>query len=184
VSDLADHGQARHTDPVTSKDAAKKTRPGPMHRKLLAAHAKNPAGMTDEEAALAAGIPLASEYATRCSELQNRGYLRGTKETRRGESGMARIVRVITDKGLLEVDPGYVPVTLEPGFASDGSLLEMSVVAPDIPRGKPKPPAVWHCGICKSVVPTSSVMPSSLDVRFGEAKCQNCGRLRPVRRSG
>ena len=101
-------GRARGTDPTTSHDAARKVRPGSARAALLLAHARaddealsHPGriGLTDEEACTAAGLSLASEYATRCSELERAGYLRDTSLVRIGHSGMGRMVRVITDSG-------------------------------------------------------------------------------------
>lgn len=97
-----DHGQARRTDPATSHEAAFKIRPGSARARLLMAHAIAQGireGLTDEEACMAAGLSLRSEYATRCSELMRAGYLRDTEATRTGASGMSRVVRVITDQG-------------------------------------------------------------------------------------
>jgi hypothetical protein len=101
----ADHGQARWKDPRTSKDAASMVRPGSARAKLLDAHAWNPKGLTDEEAAMVAGLPLVSEYATRCSELLRAGLLENTGTTRTGASGMSRMVRRITTEGQRLVQP-------------------------------------------------------------------------------
>lgn len=96
---LAGQGQARRSDPVTSHEAALKVRPGSARAALLQAHVHAPDGLTDEEACEAAGLSLASEYATRCSELMRAGLLRDTTWTRTGSSGMQRLVRTITDEG-------------------------------------------------------------------------------------
>ena len=94
-----DHGQARRTDPPTSHAAARQVRTGSAKAALLLAHANHPDGLTDEEAARIAGLSLASEYATRCSELMRAGYLADTTATRIGEAGMHRLVRRITAEG-------------------------------------------------------------------------------------
>ena len=104
--------KARASDPATSHDAAESARlnvrTGSARARLLLAHYEawldaapfgNDIGLTDEEAAAAAGLPLTSEYATRCSELVGAGYLETTDRTRTGSSGQARVVRVITDAG-------------------------------------------------------------------------------------
>jgi hypothetical protein len=94
--------KARATDPATSHDAAEavRVRSGTAKHKLLKAYAQaGAAGLTDEEAAVAAGLSLASEYATRCSELTKLGLLAPTDLTRVGSSGQARIVRRITAQG-------------------------------------------------------------------------------------
>lgn len=94
-----DHGQARHRDPKTSKAAASLVRPGSARYQLLEAHLRFPEGLTDEEAAIEAQLPLTSEYATRCSELLRAGLLMDTVMTRPGASGMSRMVRCITPAG-------------------------------------------------------------------------------------
>jgi hypothetical protein len=96
-------GQARRTDPGTSKEAAKliTARAGSARIELLEAHGRHPEGLTDEEAARSADLSLRSEYATRCSELMRLGCIRETGETRRsGSSGLSREVRKITPLGL------------------------------------------------------------------------------------
>lgn len=68
---------------------------------LMRAHAQAPTfGLTDEQAAEAAGLSLLSEYATRCSELLRMGFLEDTLQTRRSpESGLHRRVLRITATG-------------------------------------------------------------------------------------
>lgn len=99
--DLDGPGQARWTDPRTSHDVAQlvRARAGTARIALLEAHARNPQGLTDEQAAMAAGLWLRSEYATRCSELVRLGVLADTDQTERGEAGALRMVRTITDLG-------------------------------------------------------------------------------------
>jgi hypothetical protein len=100
AAELEEHGQARSSDPATSHAAAATIRTGSAKMALLQAHARHPEGLTDEEAARHAGLSLASEYATRCSELQRAGLLDDTTDTRTGRAGMQRLVRVITPSGL------------------------------------------------------------------------------------
>lgn len=93
--------RARATDPLTSAMAARmvSTKAETMRVKLLKAHAKNPDGLTDEEAAKIAGVSLQSEYATRCSELMRYAMLIDTTQKRVSSSGALRLVRVITPVG-------------------------------------------------------------------------------------
>lgn len=115
-------GQARRSDPATSHTAASLVRPGSARARLLEAHYGHPAGMTDEEAAQAAGLSMSSEYATRCSELMRAGYLRDTNEARTGSSGMARVVREITPYGMA-VYRGYDrPEPVRPLFGDPASI--------------------------------------------------------------
>jgi hypothetical protein len=109
---VIDHGQARHTDPATSHEAARLVRPGSARARLLFAHHYNPDGMTDEEAAESASLSLTSEYATRCSELMRAGLLVDTPLSRTGRSGMARVVRRITPLGR-QLVTGEAPPTVE-----------------------------------------------------------------------
>lgn len=99
---LFDMPKARANDPNTSKTAADfvRAKASTARVKLMTAHAANPEGLTDEEAATAAGVSLLSEYATRCSELVRAGLLFDTGDTRLGVAGTARIVRRITDLGI------------------------------------------------------------------------------------
>ena len=98
-----DQPKARASDPATSHDAAESARlnvrTGSQRRKLLDAFKAAPYGLTHEEAAMAAGISLASEYSTRCSELSNAKYLEATGEKRVGSRGLDRAVFRITDAG-------------------------------------------------------------------------------------
>jgi len=96
----ADQGQARRTDPHTSQTAAARIRPHTARAALLLAHAGYPDGLTDEEACERARLSLASEYATRCSELMRAGLLADTPWTRPGGAGLPRQVRVITPAGM------------------------------------------------------------------------------------
>lgn len=94
--------KARADDLKTSKMAADfvKAKATTARVRLMQAHAANPQGLTDEEAARWAGVSLVSEYATRCSELVRAGLLADTEDTRIGSSGAARVVRRITDLGV------------------------------------------------------------------------------------
>lgn len=101
AADLGGPGQARASDPQTSKDAARfiRARATSARVVLLEAHEAFPEGLTDEEAATRAGLSLSSEYATRCSELMRLGYLTPTGDTRRAGTGAQRRVLRITPAG-------------------------------------------------------------------------------------
>lgn len=96
--------KARSTDPATAHEASRlvKARSGTARIRLLEAF-RNGAdveyGLTDEEAALLAGISLTSEYATRCSELRAMGVIEFTGNVRRSRSGMDRATSILTDLG-------------------------------------------------------------------------------------
>ena len=92
---------ARNTDPATSKRAAKEALPKVKTQafSLLIAHSRNPNGLTDEEACVAAGLDLRIEYRTRCSTLRNLGLIEDTLFTRESSMGRQNMVRVITPKG-------------------------------------------------------------------------------------
>jgi hypothetical protein len=98
-----EQSKARASDPATSHDAAESARlnvrTGSQRRKLLDAFKDAPNGLTHEQAAMAAGISLASEYSTRCSELSNAKYLEATGEKRVGSRGLDRAVFRITNAG-------------------------------------------------------------------------------------
>jgi hypothetical protein len=94
--------KARVTDPATSHAAALAIVPksGTAKAKLLAAHRAHPEGLTDCEAAELAGLPLRSEYATRCSELQRAGFLEATDLVRPDpDTRTDRMVRRLTTLG-------------------------------------------------------------------------------------
>ena len=95
--------KVRSSDPETSKRAAQEIgiRVNSSRFKLLMAHFTERNGLTDEEAATHAGLPLTSEYATRCSELERAGLLASMPTHRTGSSGQLRVVRRITVKGIL-----------------------------------------------------------------------------------
>lgn len=99
---LSGPGQARVSDPPTSHEAAKlvTARATTARVLLLKAHGQHRLGLTDEEAAVMAGLSLMSEYATRCSELMRAGVLVDTTKTREGSSGAKRVVRQITQMGV------------------------------------------------------------------------------------
>ena len=98
---LRAEGGARRTDPSTSHAAsvlirAKDTTSKP--RLLVVFSEKLPDGLTDEEAAHAAGL-INTEYSKRCGELRKRGFLELTGEERPGASGQPRVVSRITVDG-------------------------------------------------------------------------------------
>jgi len=95
--------KARRSDPSTSSKAAESIgiRVNSSRFKLLMAHFSERNGYTDEEAAIHAGLPLTSEYATRCSELERAGLLASMPTHRTGLSGQLRVVRRITVQGIL-----------------------------------------------------------------------------------
>lgn len=98
---------SRRSDPGTSHNAATaiKVKAGTQRAKLLLAFRDAPTtrlqgDLTDEEAMEdAEGVSPVSEYAKRCSELRDAGLIEPTGETRKGASGVDRIVSVITDAG-------------------------------------------------------------------------------------
>lgn len=101
--------KARASDPPTSHDAADAVRitAESSKAKLLLAHYDDLErgerfGMTDEQACVAAGLPLQSEYATRCSELRKvePPLLAETGEERIGSAGVERMVSAITAEGV------------------------------------------------------------------------------------
>lgn len=57
-------------------------------------------GLTDEEAADAAQVPVRSCYWKRCSELRQMGLIEPTDQRRNGDAGVQRIVSVVTEKGI------------------------------------------------------------------------------------
>lgn len=94
-------GRARRTDPTTSHEAGDQVayRAGSSKALLMTAFASHPDGLTDEEAAIIAGVSLTSEYAKRCSELRDAMLIvprinpaTGEPLTRAGRSGLQRIV--------------------------------------------------------------------------------------------
>jgi len=98
-----DEPKSRKSDLPSSRLAAEhiKVRANSTRHKLLMAHYSNRNGYTDEEAATHAGLPLTSEYATRCSELERAGLISNMPEHRTGKSGALRVVRRITQKGVV-----------------------------------------------------------------------------------
>ena len=94
-------GRHRVSDWTTSVEGANSVayRAGSQKDLLLKAFkAAYPAGLTDEEAAIASGISLTSEYSKRCGELRQDRFIsglmgsNGTVSTRLGSSGVHRIV--------------------------------------------------------------------------------------------
>lgn len=103
LDDLGRVIPSRSTDPDTSRVAERgvKVRAGTQRARLLEAfHLFDVWGGTDEQAMKAAHhVTAASEYAKRCSELREGGFIEPTGETRLGAAGTPRIVSRITDKG-------------------------------------------------------------------------------------
>src|SRR5690349_11325025 len=104
---LGDVIPSRTTDPDTSHAAAREIRvkAGSQRAWLLTAFNRD-IGLTDEEAmyeTLGAVKPV-SEYAKRCSELREGGFIEPTGETRPGSAGVERIVSRITAKGMAWVE--------------------------------------------------------------------------------
>lgn len=110
IDDIGDVIPSRNTDPATSHAAAAeiKIRANSQRALLLQAfslHYRSRLsgeyrGLTDEEAMeWAEGVSPTSEYAKRCSELREGGFIEPTGETRAGSAGPQRIVSKITDKG-------------------------------------------------------------------------------------
>jgi len=92
---------SRATDPATSHAAARvvTVKAGTQRAYLLAAFSLSE-DLTDEQAADAAeGVTPWSEYAKRCSELRDGGFIQPTGDTRPGQAGVERIVSKITTKG-------------------------------------------------------------------------------------
>lgn len=101
---LADVIPSRATDPETSHAAAREIRvkAGTQRARLLDAFSMwTHAGATDEQAMLSTdgSVSPTSEYAKRCSELREGGFIEATGETRAGSAGPQRIVSRITPKG-------------------------------------------------------------------------------------
>jgi hypothetical protein len=98
-------GRHRRNDRPTSIEGAQSVayRAGSQKAKLLQAYYWNPRGLSDEEAAVVAGLPLTSCYWKRCGELRQDGMIEDTGETRRGVAGVSRIVSRITVDGITKV---------------------------------------------------------------------------------
>lgn len=101
---LADVIPSRSTDPETSHAAAREIRVKANSQRALLLDAFSMwthAGATDEQAMLSTdgSVSPTSEYAKRCSELREGGFIEATGETRAGSAGPQRIVSRITDKG-------------------------------------------------------------------------------------
>lgn len=108
---LGDVIPSRSTDPETSHAAAKEIRvkAGSQRARLLhefaAAYFASTDGLTDEQAMICAyGVSPTSEYAKRCSELREGGFIEPTGETRAGSAGPQRIVSRITVKGMAWIE--------------------------------------------------------------------------------
>lgn len=105
LSDLGYPGRvipSRSSDPDTSRAAEPvKIKAGTQRARLLEAfHDWGFNGLTDEQAMKAApGVSATSEFAKRCSELREGGYIEPTGETRAGSAGPQRMVSKVTAKG-------------------------------------------------------------------------------------
>lgn len=103
------NGRHRNPDWVTSVEGAQSVayRAGTQKAKLLDAFRDAyPDNLTDEEAAVRAGISLTSEYSKRCGELRQDHAIvvvwlaEGEPLTRTGQSGIKRIVSIYnTERG-------------------------------------------------------------------------------------
>lgn len=104
VSDVGRTIPSRGTDPGTSHRAEPTPiRARTQRAKLLESFGLPSAveGITDEEAMeLATGVSPGSEYAKRCSELRDAELIRPTGATRKGGTGIERIVSQITEEGI------------------------------------------------------------------------------------
>ena len=89
----------RNTDPETSAMGAQDVKPRRQTQalRLLAEYAHRD-GLTDEEAALFAGL-IKTGYWKRCSDLRTAGYIIPTGETRLGSQGSLMRVCAITEAG-------------------------------------------------------------------------------------
>ncbi len=89
---------ARLSDPITSHMAAYDVQERALTQKdrLLAAFAAHPEGLTDEEAATIAGLPIRSCWWKRCSELREAGLIEHTEQMRLGSAGCNQLVSRIT----------------------------------------------------------------------------------------
>ena len=87
--------QARNTDPITSKIAAGKLRPGTAKARLLASYRSGP--LTDEQAAEIAGFDL-YQATKRCADLRRDGLIHQVGVTE-GRSGTVRMVCDLTEHG-------------------------------------------------------------------------------------
>lgn len=84
-------GLARTTDPETSHEAGRKLTTRESQKAALLEHylAAGPAGLTDDEAGIAAGL-MESCYWRRCTDLRQDGSIAFNGETRIGPSAGAR----------------------------------------------------------------------------------------------
>jgi len=90
----------RNTDPETSAMGAQDVKPRRQTQALrLLAEYVHRDGLTDEEAALFAGL-IKTGYWKRCSDLRTAGFIIPTGETRIGSQGSLMRVCAITEEGL------------------------------------------------------------------------------------
>jgi hypothetical protein len=101
ADDLDGGPKARASDPDTSHAAANAFSTWRMgsHKVILWEAYIEVVEGTDYEVACAAGIPLDTEYATRCSELRNAGLIEDTGKRRPGGKSAERMVCRITQYG-------------------------------------------------------------------------------------
>lgn len=104
VSLFDDVPGARNTDPATSHAAAENVafRSGSHRARLLDVYGDrdNWDGLTDEEAAIRAGLSPRSCWWKRCSELRALGMIAPTGETRESSAGEHGQVCAITADGM------------------------------------------------------------------------------------
>lgn len=101
VTDTDPAKLARTDGPETSKRAAKGLRTGSQKSLLLATYVGQTDGLTDEEAAVRAGLAdrRGCCWWHRCGDLRDDGLVMDTGQTRAGSSGEERMVCVITEEG-------------------------------------------------------------------------------------
>jgi hypothetical protein len=87
--------QARNTDPITSKIAAARLKPGAAKHRILRTYRNGP--LTDEQAADLAGFDL-YQTGKRCSDLRRDGLIEQIG-IRDGRSGTPRMVCALTERG-------------------------------------------------------------------------------------
>lgn len=105
---LVDRRRGRHRTPdyQTSVEGAEDVayRAGSQKARLLQVFKDAyPNGLTDEEAATRAALPLTTCYWKRCGELRQDGYIQMVATeaglvTRRGHAGVARVVSVYQER--------------------------------------------------------------------------------------
>lgn len=95
--------QRRDDQPSSSEGASNVSRRAPTQKvRLLRQFFRAVQGLTDEEAAAAAGL-LDSCYWKRCNELRQDEYIHYVDEYRKGKAGVSRRVSMITRDGMRKV---------------------------------------------------------------------------------